>query len=61
VARLDLPAIMERLCLSWVIIDEAPNARTRLSFDTLARFQPSCIVEFTSGYGRRDPIAIATG
>jgi type III restriction enzyme len=31
-----------------VIIDEAHNARTRLSFDTLARFQPSCIVEFTA-------------
>jgi len=31
-----------------VIIDEAHNARTRLSFDTLARFNPSCIVEFTA-------------
>ena len=28
--------------------DEAHNARTQLSFDTLARFNPSCIVEFTA-------------
>jgi type III restriction enzyme len=31
-----------------VIVDEAHNARTELSFDTLARFNPSCIVEFTA-------------
>jgi len=31
-----------------VIIDEAHNARTPLSFDTLARFSPCCIVEFTA-------------
>ena len=31
-----------------VIIDEAHNARTELSFDTLARFQPSAIIEFTA-------------
>ncbi len=31
-----------------VIMDEAHNARTPLSFDTLARFQPSCIIEFTA-------------
>jgi type III restriction enzyme len=31
-----------------VIIDEAHNARTSLSFDTLARFRPSCIIEFTA-------------
>ena len=31
-----------------MIIDEAHNARTGLSFDTLARFNPSCIVEFTA-------------
>jgi type III restriction enzyme len=36
------------LCRPLVIIDEAHNARTRLSFDTLARFNPSCIVEFTA-------------
>lgn len=31
-----------------VIVDEAHNARTGLSFETLARFNPSCIVEFTA-------------
>lgn len=31
-----------------VIVDEAHNARTHLSFKTLARFNPSCIVEFTA-------------
>lgn len=31
-----------------VIMDEAHNARTPLSFDTLARFAPSAIVEFTA-------------
>ena len=31
-----------------VIIDEAHNARTPLSFDTLARFSPCCIVEFSA-------------
>ena len=31
-----------------VIVDEAHNARTDLSFDTLARFRPSAIVEFTA-------------
>jgi type III restriction enzyme len=31
-----------------VIVDEAHNARTPLSFGTLARFQPSCIIEFTA-------------
>jgi len=31
-----------------VIIDEAHNARTELSFTTLARFRPSCIIEFTA-------------
>lgn len=31
-----------------VIVDEAHNARTSLSFETLARFDPSCIVEFTA-------------
>jgi type III restriction enzyme len=31
-----------------VIVDEAHNARTELSFATLARFNPSCIVEFTA-------------
>jgi type III restriction enzyme len=31
-----------------VIMDEAHNARTTLSFAVLARFAPSCIVEFTA-------------
>ncbi len=31
-----------------VIVDEAHNARTPLSFDTLARFNPSAIIEFTA-------------
>ena len=31
-----------------VIVDEAHNARTALSFETLARFCPSCIIEFTA-------------
>ena len=31
-----------------VIVDEAHNARTSLSFDTLAHFRPSAIVEFTA-------------
>ena len=29
-------------------MDEAHNARTQLSFETLARFSPSCVVEFTA-------------
>ena len=31
-----------------VIVDEAHNARTSLSFETLARFNPSAIIEFTA-------------
>lgn len=37
-----------RLWRPVVIVDEAHNARTPLSFDTLARFKPSCILEFTA-------------
>ena len=37
-----------RLRRPVVIMDEAHNARTPLSFDTLARFHPSCIIEFTA-------------
>jgi type III restriction enzyme len=37
-----------RLHRPLVIVDEAHNARTGLSFDTLARFAPSCILEFTA-------------
>jgi type III restriction enzyme len=31
-----------------VIMDEAHTARTPLSFDTLARLSPSCVIEFTA-------------
>lgn len=31
-----------------VIVDEAHNARTKLSFETLTRLDPACIVEFTA-------------
>ncbi len=31
-----------------VIVDEAHNARTDLSFETLARLAPACIIEFTA-------------
>lgn len=37
-----------RMWRPMIIIDEAHNARTPLSFNTLARFNPSCIVEFTA-------------
>lgn len=37
-----------RLRRPIVIVDEAHNARTSLSFETLARFAPSCILEFTA-------------
>jgi len=37
-----------RLRRPVVIMDEAHNARTQLSFETLARFSPSCVVEFTA-------------
>jgi len=37
-----------RLHRPIVIMDEAHNARTRLSFETLARFNPSCVIEFTA-------------
>jgi len=37
-----------RLRRPLLLVDEAHNARTPLSFDTLARFSPSCIIEFTA-------------
>lgn len=37
-----------RLHHPMVIVDEAHNARTALSFDTLARFDPSMILELTA-------------
>lgn len=37
-----------RLRRPLVIMDEAHNARTSLSFETLERFAPSCVLEFTA-------------
>jgi type III restriction enzyme len=37
-----------RLRRPFVIVDEAHNSRTELSFDTLARFRPSGIMELTA-------------
>lgn len=37
-----------RMRRPMVIVDEAHNARTELSFDTLARLSPSLIIEFTA-------------
>lgn len=37
-----------RLRRPMVIVDEAHNARTSLSFDTLARLKPSLIIEYTA-------------
>lgn len=37
-----------RLHRPLVIMDEAHNARTALSMETLTRFAPSCIIEFTA-------------
>jgi len=44
------PTLANVLCLyrPIVIVDEAHNARTGLSFETLKRFNPSCIMEFTA-------------
>lgn len=44
-----------RLRRPIVIMDEAHNARTELSFETLARFDPSCILEFTATPAERGP------
>lgn len=45
-----IPSLANVLCMRRpvVIVDEAHNARTGLSFETLARFHPSCIIEFTA-------------
>jgi type III restriction enzyme len=37
-----------RLHRPLVVVDEAHNARTPLSFETLARFAPACILEITA-------------
>ncbi len=39
---------MLRLRRPLVIVDEAHNARTELSFETLSRFDPSFILEFSA-------------
>jgi type III restriction enzyme len=46
-----IPYSLANVLRMWrplVIMDEAHNARTPLSFDTLQRFNPSCILEFTA-------------
>lgn len=43
-----------RLRRPIVIVDEAHNARTALSFDTLAHFRPSCILELTATPAREE-------
>ncbi len=43
-----------RLHRPILIVDEAQNARSPLSFETLARFNPSCILEFTATPHRED-------
>lgn len=45
-----IPSLANLLCINRpiVIVDEAHNSRTKLSFETLERFNPSCIVEFTA-------------
>jgi len=43
-----------RLRRPIVVVDEAHNARTGLSFETLARFSPSCIIEFTATPDTKD-------
>jgi hypothetical protein len=42
--RFELPAVHNPM----VIVDEAHNVRTPLSFDALRRISPSCIVELTA-------------
>src|SRR5204863_3332569 len=46
---------MLRLRRPIVIVDEAHNARTDLSFATLGNVLPSCIVEFTATPARTGP------
>lgn len=41
-------ANLMRMYRPIVIVDEAHNSRTQLSFETLSRFNPSCIIEFTA-------------
>ncbi|MCU0782101.1 MAG: DEAD/DEAH box helicase family protein [Akkermansiaceae bacterium] len=50
-----LPSLVNllRLCRPIVIVDEAHNARTDLSFSTLGNVMPSCIIEFTATPARK--------
>ena len=45
-----IPSLANLLCLRRpiIIVDEAHNARTPLSFEALARFNPACILELTA-------------
>ena len=51
-----IPSLVNALRLRRpiVIVDEAHNARTKLSFSTLGNVMPSCIIEFTSTPDRKD-------
>jgi type III restriction enzyme len=46
-----------RLRRPIVIVDEAHNARTELSFETLGALSPSCIIEFTATPATTPPIS----
>lgn len=50
-----LPSLVNllRLRRPIVIVDEAHNARTELSFNTLGSVMPSCIIEFTATPARK--------
>jgi len=50
-----LPSLVNllRLRRPIVIVDEAHNARTELSFNTLGNVMPSCIIEFTATPARK--------
>jgi len=51
-----IPSLVNALRLRRpiVIVDEAHNARTKLSFSTLGSVMPSCIIEFTATPDRKD-------
>jgi type III restriction enzyme len=51
-----MPSLVNTLRLRRpiVIVDEAHNARTKLSFSTLGNVMPSCIIEFTATPDRKD-------
>ena len=45
-----IPSLANLLCLRRpaIVVDEAHGARTELSFEALARFNPACILELTA-------------